>query len=131
MKRQSEFLPISNSRGQFSLHTSTRGAHRNSNGFPRFIGIFDNIRASATRDLARVWLQGCRGRFQCPTFGSNSKHAPARGLLWTKLATSHYRGRNLAEKVRAGLSIYAHAEDASRVRRVLDQRELTAEILSL
>jgi len=48
-----------------------------------------------------------------------------------ELATSHYRGRNLAEKVRAGLSIYAHAEDASRLRRVLDQRELTAEILSL
>jgi len=27
-----------------------------------------------------------------------------------ELATSHYRGRNLAEKVRAGFSIYAHAE---------------------
>ena len=48
-----------------------------------------------------------------------------------ELATSHYRGRSLAEKVRAGFSIYAHAEDASKLRRVLDQRELTAEILSL
>jgi hypothetical protein len=48
-----------------------------------------------------------------------------------ELATSHYRGRNLAEKVRAGFSTYAHAEDASKLRRVLDQRELTAEILSL
>ena len=48
-----------------------------------------------------------------------------------ELATSHYRGRNLAEKVRAGFSIYARAEDASKLRRVLDQRELTAEILSL
>ena len=48
-----------------------------------------------------------------------------------ELATSHYRGRNLAEKVRAGFSIYAHGEDASKLRRVLDQRELTAEILSL
>jgi len=35
-----------------------------------------------------------------------------------------------AEKVRAGLSIYAGAEDALKPRRVLDQRELT-EILSL
>ena len=43
----------------------------------------------------------------------------------------HYRGRNLTEKVRAGFSIYAHGEDASKLRRVLDQRELTAEILSL
>jgi hypothetical protein len=48
-----------------------------------------------------------------------------------ELATSHYRGRHLAEKVRAGFSIYAHANDVSNLRCVLDQRELTAEILSL
>jgi hypothetical protein len=48
-----------------------------------------------------------------------------------ELATEHYRGRNLAEKVRAGFSIYAHAQDTAGLRRVLDQRELTAEILSL
>jgi hypothetical protein len=48
-----------------------------------------------------------------------------------ELATSHYRLRNLAEKVRAGFSIYAHPGDVSNLRRVLDQRELTAEILSL
>jgi hypothetical protein len=48
-----------------------------------------------------------------------------------ELATGHYRGRNLAEKVRAGFSIYAHGDDTSKLRKVLDQRELTAEILSL
>jgi len=48
-----------------------------------------------------------------------------------ELATGHYRGRNLAEKVRAGFAIYAHADEASKLRRVLDQQELTAEILSL
>jgi len=48
-----------------------------------------------------------------------------------ELATSHYRLRNLAEKVLAGFSIYAHGNDVSNLRRVLDQRELTAEILSL
>jgi len=48
-----------------------------------------------------------------------------------ELATSHYRLSNLAEKVRAGFSIYAHANDVSNLQRVLDQRELTAEILSL
>jgi hypothetical protein len=48
-----------------------------------------------------------------------------------ELATGHYRGRNLAEKVRAGFAIYAHADEASKLRRVLDQRELTAEIFSL
>jgi len=48
-----------------------------------------------------------------------------------ELATGHYRGRNLAEKVRAGFALYAHADDVSKLRRILDQRELTAEILSL
>jgi hypothetical protein len=48
-----------------------------------------------------------------------------------ELATGHYRLRNLVEKVRAGFSIYAHAGDVSNLRRILDQRELTAEILSL
>jgi len=48
-----------------------------------------------------------------------------------KLATGHYRLRNLVEKVLAGFSIYAHADEASKLRRILDQRELTAEILSL
>jgi len=48
-----------------------------------------------------------------------------------ELATGHYRGRNLAEKARAGFSIYARAEDRAKLRRILDERELTAEILSL
>jgi hypothetical protein len=48
-----------------------------------------------------------------------------------ELATGHYRGRNLAEKVGAGFSLYAHADDVSKLKRILDQRELTAEILSL
>jgi hypothetical protein len=48
-----------------------------------------------------------------------------------ELATSHYRGSNVAEKVRAGFSIYADVQDAAGLRRILDQRELTAEILSL
>ena len=48
-----------------------------------------------------------------------------------ELATEHYRGSNLAEKVRAGFSLYARSQDAPGLRRVLDQKELTAEILSL
>jgi hypothetical protein len=48
-----------------------------------------------------------------------------------ELATGHYRGRNLMEKVRAGFSLCAHPDDGSKLRRILDQRELTAEILSL
>jgi hypothetical protein len=54
-----------------------------------------------------------------------------RGRMDLELATGHYRGRNLTEKVCAGFSLYANEDDVSKVRRILDQRELTAEILSL
>jgi hypothetical protein len=48
-----------------------------------------------------------------------------------ELATGHYRGRNLTEKVRARFSRCAHADDVSKLRKILNQRELTVEILSL
>lgn len=48
-----------------------------------------------------------------------------------ELATRSYRPRALAEKAHAGFSLYARREDAQRLRRVLDEREITAEILSL
>ena len=48
-----------------------------------------------------------------------------------ELATRNYRPRALAEKAKAGFSLYARREDTSRLRRVLDQSEITAQILSL
>ncbi len=48
-----------------------------------------------------------------------------------ELVTEHYRGRSVAEKVRAGFSLYTPNGEADHLRRVLDQQELTAEILSL
>jgi len=48
-----------------------------------------------------------------------------------ELATSNYRPRSLAEKAKAGFSLYAPREDASRLRRILDQRQITVEIFSL
>jgi hypothetical protein len=48
-----------------------------------------------------------------------------------ELATGHYRLRNLVTKVLAGFSVFAHGDEVSKLRKVLDQRELTAEILSL
>jgi hypothetical protein len=47
------------------------------------------------------------------------------------LVTRDYRPRGLAQKVKAGFSLYSPADDVSRLRRVLDDRELTAQILSL
>lgn len=48
-----------------------------------------------------------------------------------ELATRNYRPRALAEKAKAGFSLYARPEDSSRLRRVFDDREITATILSL
>jgi hypothetical protein len=48
-----------------------------------------------------------------------------------EMVTEHYRGRNLADKVKAGFSLYTPRGEADRLRRILDGQELTAEILSL
>jgi len=51
--------------------------------------------------------------------------------LHLELATRHYRPEGLARKAKAGFLLYSFREDASRLRRILDQRELTAGILAL
>lgn len=48
-----------------------------------------------------------------------------------ELVTEHYRGRSVADKILAGFALYTPRGEGDRLRRVLDQRELTAEILSL
>jgi hypothetical protein len=47
------------------------------------------------------------------------------------LVTRDYRPREVSEKARAGFSLYSRTEDAPRLRRILNDRDLTAEILSL
>ena len=101
----------------------------------RDLAKFSPGRASAEQKhlvAERHGLQVVRGKIPVPDIRIEYEARDGeRARVDLELATSHYRGRNLAEKVRAGFSIYAHAEDASKLRRVLDQRELTAEILSL
>ena len=48
-----------------------------------------------------------------------------------ELLTEHYRGPSLADKVKAGFSLYTPRGEAGRLRRILDGHELTAEIFSL
>jgi hypothetical protein len=48
-----------------------------------------------------------------------------------ELATGHYHARSLQEKIQAGFKLYAPEGDRSRLHRVLDEREITASILSL
>lgn len=77
-------------------------------------------------------LQVVRGKIPVPDVRIEYETRDGeRARVDLELATGHYRGRTLSEKVRAGFSLYARAEDVSKLRRVLDQRELTAEILSL
>ena len=93
----------------------------------------DGESAAKKKEIAeRYGLQVVRGKIPLPDLRieyETREGGVARVDL--ELATEHYRGHNLAEKVRAGFSIYAHAQDAAGLRRVLDQKELTAEILSL
>ena len=81
---------------------------------------------------AKHGLQVVRGMVPVPDLRieyETPDHELAR--LDLELATEHYRARNIAQKARAGFSIYARAEDASNLRRILDQQELTAKILQL
>ncbi len=48
-----------------------------------------------------------------------------------ELATEHYRPRGLAEKARAGFELYARRGETDRLRRIRDDRELSAAIFSL
>jgi hypothetical protein len=48
-----------------------------------------------------------------------------------ELATDHYRPRGLAQKARAGFQIYARRVDTDRLRRIRDDRELSAAIFTL
>ena len=47
------------------------------------------------------------------------------------LVTRDYRPGQVSEKARAGFALYSPIEDAPRLRRILNDRDLTAEILSL
>lgn len=48
-----------------------------------------------------------------------------------ELTTKNYRAGHLQAKAQAGFALYAPAQDSDRLRRVLNDREITAEILSL
>jgi hypothetical protein len=48
-----------------------------------------------------------------------------------ELATHHYHGSHLQTKAEAGFKMYAPAEDSGRLSAVLEEREITAAILSL
>jgi hypothetical protein len=77
-------------------------------------------------------LQVVRGKIPVPDVRIEYEtQAGERARVDLELVTSHYRGRNLSEKVGAGFSLYARADEVANLRRVLLQRKLPAEILPL
>jgi hypothetical protein len=105
---------------------------RNLNRDLAALGPESDVRESRERIAGEHGLSIVNGRIQVPdlrveyeTAEMGPKHVDL------ELATRNYRPRSLAEKAKAGFSLYAPREDASRLRRILDQSELTAEILSL
>lgn len=89
-------------------------------------------RAAKAEIAARHGLSVVRNKIPVPDLSieyETRDGEPAR--IHLELVTEHYRPRQVAEKVRAGFSLYTPRGEADRLRRVLDQHELTADILSL
>jgi hypothetical protein len=80
----------------------------------------------------RYGLRVIHGRIPVPDMQIEYE-MPEQGIARVnlELTTGDYRPRQLAEKARAGFTMYSHGDDGARVRRILNDRELTAEILSL
>jgi len=91
-----------------------------------------NVPAAKQEVAERYGLRVVRGRIPVPDMQIEYE-MPEQGIARVnlELATEDYRPRQLAEKARAGFTMYSHGDDASRVHRILNDRELTAEILSL
>ena len=106
------------------------------------------LKKKVNRDLARLGLEkddsdkkgdiaeryGLRvvhGRIPVPDLQIEYEMPESIARVNLELTTGDYRPRQLADKARAGFTLYSHGDDASHVRRVLSDRELTAEILSL
>lgn len=94
---------------------------------------FAKFGTDARKEIAaRHGLQVVRGKIPVPDMRIEYERPDGEmERVDLELVTEHYRGRSVADKVRAGFSLYTPRGEGDRLRRVLDQRELTAEILSL
>jgi hypothetical protein len=94
---------------------------------------FAKFGAEARKEIAaRHGLRVVRGKIPVPDMRIEYERPDGQGArLDLELVTEHYRGGSVAAKVLAGFSLYTPRGEADRLRRVLDQRELTAEIFSL
>ncbi len=89
--------------------------------------------ANARPEIARRHgLRVVRGRIPVPDLRIEYENpAGEAARVDLELVTDHYRGHSIADKIKAGFSLYTPRGEADRLRRVLEGQELTAEILSL
>jgi hypothetical protein len=110
---------------------------------PRVVLDFE-LKRKLNRDMAKLGraakpeiarshgLRVVRGRIPVPDVRIEyEKPSGEIARVDLELVTEHYRGRSVRDKVQAGFSLYHLRGEGDRLRRVLDQQELTAEILSL
>jgi hypothetical protein len=91
---------------------------------------WDTLRKEVAK---RYHLKVVSGRIPIPDLrieyvNENDNEIQRRDL---ELATEHYRPRGLSEKARAGFELYARRSETDRLRRIRDDRELSAAIFSL
>jgi hypothetical protein len=105
---------------------------RNLNRDLAALGTQSDVTEARAQIAKKLGLSVVNGKIRVPDLRVEYETAEMdRKYIDLELATRNYRPRSLAEKAKAGFSIYAPREDASRLRRILDQQELTAGILSL
>ncbi|HEV2313716.1 MAG TPA: hypothetical protein VGR94_00285 [Candidatus Acidoferrales bacterium] len=129
-------------------HKAARGIERDG-GRVRTVALDYELKKRINRELARLGADrhdpnrkieiaqahGVRvvnGRVVVPDLQIEYENAEGHlARVNLELATKNYRASQLQAKVQAGFILYAPAQDSDRLRRVLNDREITAEILSL
>lgn len=118
-------------------------------GRPLRVILDYQLKESVNRDLARAALANesptrkqeiadkhalplVNGKIQLPDLRIEYENAEGElRHIDLELVTRQYRPRGVSAKAASGFSLYARNEDVSRLRRILDEREITAGIFTL
>ena len=128
----------------YRLYQKEAAKIENKGGRVRRVVLDCEIKRKVNRDLAKLGsqarpeiaarhgLQVVRNKIPIPDLQIEYETRDGdAGRVNLELVTEHYRRRNVEEKARAGFSLYTPRGEGDKLRRVLDQQELTAEIFSL
>jgi hypothetical protein len=128
----------------FQLYQKEAARIEQKGGHIRRVVLDFEITRKVNRDLAKLGsearpeiaarhgLQVVRNKIPIPDMQIEYETREGDGArVNLELVTEHYSGRHMAEKARAGFSLYTPRGEGDKLRRVLDQQELTAETYSL